>query len=77
MNVESIDTIYFGNQKFINERANRRNPVHQIPLLMGSQKNKPFSLPVLVFMDQTFKATARYFQYLNKEQLMKILKNKT
>jgi len=77
MNVESIDTIYFGNQKFVNERANRRNPVHQIPLLMGNQKNKPFSLPALVFMDQTFKATARYFQYLNKEQLMKILKNKT
>lgn len=73
MNVETTDTITFGNQVFINERKNRRNPIHQIPLLMALQKNKPFSLPALVFMDEKFKATARYFQYLNKEQLLKIL----
>ena len=73
MNVESIDTIHFGGQTFINERANRRNPIHQIPLLMASQKNKVFSLPAFVFMDENFKATARYFQYLNIEQLSKIL----
>lgn len=73
MNVESTDTIYFGNEIFTNERQKRRNPVHQIPLLMARQKNKPFSLPALVFMDENFKATARYFQYLNKEQLLEIL----
>ncbi|WP_347374379.1 thioredoxin family protein [Aequorivita sp. Q41] len=73
MNVETTDTITFGNQVFVNERKNRRNPVHQIPLLMALQKNKPFSLPALVFMDKNFKATARYFQYLNKEQFFKII----
>jgi thioredoxin-related protein len=73
MNVESTDTITFGNQKFINERIKKRNPVHQIPLLMGRQRNKQFSVPALVFMDEDFKATARYFQYLNVEQLLKIL----
>ena len=73
MNVESIDTIMFGNQRFVNERQNRRNPVHQIPLLMASQKNKPFSLPALVVMDENFHARARYFQYLSVEQLSKIL----
>ncbi|MEJ1222753.1 thioredoxin family protein [Sediminicola sp. 1XM1-17] len=73
MNVESRDTIRFGNQVFVNERINKRNPVHQIPLLMARQKNKPFSLPALVFMDENFEAKARYFQYLNVEQLYEIL----
>ena len=73
MNVETRDTIHFGNQTFFNKRAKRRNPIHEIPLLMASQKNKGFSLPAIVFMDQNFKATARYFQYLNVEQLLEIL----
>lgn len=77
MNVENTDTIHFGNQKFVNERINRRNPVHQIPLLMARQKNKPFSLPALVFMDNKFNATARYFQYLSVAQLLKILEEKS
>jgi len=73
MNVESRDTITFGNQKFVNERSNKRNPVHQIPLLMARQKNKPFSVPALVFMDANFKVEKRYFQYLNVKQLTHIL----
>ncbi|MEM0517630.1 MULTISPECIES: thioredoxin family protein [Aequorivita] len=73
MNVESTDTIQFGNDVFFNERQNRRNPIHQIPLLMASRKNKPFSLPALIILDEKFKAQARYFQYLNVEQLSEIL----
>tara|TARA_R100000655_G_scaffold96293_1_gene138679 strand:+ start:376 stop:849 length:474 start_codon:yes stop_codon:yes gene_type:complete len=73
--VESEDSVRFGNQVFINERLNRRNPVHQIALLMARRKNRPFSLPAMVFLDQDFKAKARYFQYLNKEQFLEILEN--
>ena len=73
--VESTDTIHFGNQVFINERLNRRNPVHQIALLMARRKNRPFSLPAMVFLDENFKAEARYFQYINEEQFLKILEN--
>lgn len=75
MNVETKDTIHFGNQVFVNKRLNKRNPIHQIPLLMAQQKNKPFSLPALVFLDDQFNHRARYFQYLNPNQLLKILKN--
>lgn len=75
MNVESTDTIHFGNQKFINKRAKRRNPIHEIPLLMAGQKDKQFSLPAMVFLDEDFEAKARYFQYLNVEQLSEILDN--
>lgn len=73
MNVETTDTIVFGQQTFINERKRKRNPVHQIPLLMARQKNKPFSLPALIVLDEKFKASARYFQYLNVEQLKTVL----
>jgi thiol:disulfide interchange protein len=73
--VESEDTVRFGDQVFINERLNRRNPVHQIALLMARRKNRPFSLPAMVFLDENFKATARYFQYINKDQFLEILGN--
>lgn len=75
MNVETTDSIYFGNRLFINERTNRRNPIHQIPLLMAQQKNKPFSVPAMVFLDENFKAIARYFQYLNTRQFLKVISN--
>ncbi|GGG35714.1 thioredoxin family protein [Bizionia arctica] len=73
MNVESTDTIHFGNQTFINKRTKKRNPVHEIPLLMASQKNKPFTLPALIFFDENFQATSRYFQYLNIKQFLSII----
>ncbi len=74
MDVETTDTIQFGTQIFVNERSNRRNPVHQIALLMARRKNKPFSLPAMVILDENFEAKARYFQFLNREQLLKALR---
>ncbi len=73
MNVESRDTIIFGGQIFINERSGKRNPVHEIPLLMASRKSRPFSLPALVILDEHFEATARYFQFLGVKETMEIL----
>ena len=73
MNVETTDTIFFGQQSFINKRANKRNPVHEIPLLLASRKDAPFTLPAMVLMDSKFNAQARYFQYLDAEQLLAIL----
>lgn len=73
MNIESPDTVFFGKQVFVNERIKKPNPVHQIALLMASQKGKPFSLPAMVMLNANFEATARYFQYLNAAQMMGIL----
>ncbi len=73
MDIETADTITFGNQVFINERLKKRNPVHQIALLMASRKGKPFSLPAMVILDESFEARARYFQYLNPDQMLSIL----
>lgn len=73
MNVESSDTITFGKQTFVNERLEMKNPIHQIPLLMASRKDKQFSLPAMVFFDEKFEATSRYFQFINAEKFVNIL----
>lgn len=75
MNVETLDTIAFGGQVYTNQRANRPNPVHQIPLLLASRKNKPFSLPAMVFFTKDFVAQSRYFQYLGVKEMIKILRD--
>jgi thioredoxin-related protein len=75
MDIETSDTIQFGPQIFVNERLNRRNPVHQIALLMARRKNQPFSLPAMVILDEKFEAKARYFQFLNQNQLVEILRD--
>lgn len=75
MNVESKDTITFGNQVFVNKRLKKSNPVHEIALLMASRKGKAFSLPAMVVLNEKFEATARYFQYLDAAQLLQILRD--
>lgn len=73
MNIESRDTIVFGSQTFVNKKYNKMNPVHQIALLMASRKDKPFSLPAFVVLDDNFSATARYFQFLDASSMVNIL----
>lgn len=73
MNVETTETISFGGELFINENSHKINAIHQIPLLMASRKDAPFSLPAIIILDEKFEARARYFQYLSAEQLEKIL----
>ncbi|WP_323755983.1 thioredoxin family protein [Roseivirga sp.] len=75
MNIESEDTIIFGNTEFKNKNANKRMSVHEIPLMMASRKGKPFSLPAMVVLNENFEATARYFQYLDAQQMLEILEN--
>ncbi|MEO6915086.1 MAG: thioredoxin family protein [Chitinophagaceae bacterium] len=76
MNVESRDTIVFGQQRFINKRSRKVNPVHEIALLMASRKDKPFSLPAFVVLDEKFSAKARYFQFLDAKSMIDILAKK-
>lgn len=73
MNVESKDTIRFGQQVFVNKRINRLNPIHEIALLLASRKDSPFSLPAIVFLDKEFAPRSRYFQYLDVRTMMSIL----
>lgn len=76
MNVESGETIIFGDQTFINKKIKRVNPVHEIALLLASRKDHPFSLPAYVLFDENFMAKTRYFQFLDSDALLKILMDK-
>ncbi len=73
MNIESADTINFGGQVFMNNRIKKVNPIHEIALLMASRKNKPFSVPAFVLLDEQFVAEVRYFQYMDAEAMKKVL----
>jgi hypothetical protein len=75
MDVESTDTIHFGKRAYRNNNQKKRNPVHEIPLLLASRKDRPFTLPALVLFDENFVATARYFQFLDADGMATILKN--
>jgi len=73
MDIESTDTILFGNQLFVNKNSKRKKSVHEIPLMMASRKDYIFSVPAIVLLDEHFEAKARYFQYLNTAQMLEVL----
>ena len=75
MNAESRDTIVFEGKKFFNEEIGKqRNPIHQIPLLLASRKNYPFSLPVTILLDEKFQVTKRDFRYISARKMVRIIK---
>jgi len=75
MNAESKDTIVFEGKKFYNaELGKKRNPTHQIPLLLASRKGYSFSLPVTLILDEKFQVLRRDFQYISAKKMMRVLK---
>lgn len=76
MNAEATDTIIFGGESFSNKQlGKKRNPTHEIPLLLASRENHPFSLPAIVILNQNFEVTERYFEYLSPKQLLEALED--
>ena len=76
MNAETPETIVFGGDSYSNkELGQKRNPTHEIPLLLASRENRPFSLPAMVILNEKFEITARYFEYLSPKKLNRILNN--
>jgi len=74
MNAETNDTIAFGGEIFVNkQRGKKRNPTHEIPLLLASRENYPFSLPAIVVLNEKFVVTERYFEYLSPKQMLEAL----
>ncbi len=76
MNAETTDTIQFGGATYVNKQLGKtRNPTHEIPLLLASRENYPFSLPAIIVLDEKFEIINRYFQYLSPKQLYRALEN--
>jgi hypothetical protein len=75
MNVESRDTVHFGGVQYLNrEHGIKRNPVHEIPLLLASRKGEPFTLPAVILLDEAFHIRNRYFEYISPEKMKEILR---
>ncbi len=76
MNAETTDTIVFGGETFVNKQLRKkRNPTHDIPLLLASRENYPFSLPAIVVLNKKFEVTERYFEYLSPKQMLEALED--
>ncbi len=74
MDAESLDTISFEGQQFINDQVGKtRNPVHQIAQLLALREGQ-FAPPTMVILDETFVVKNRYFEYLTSKKLLKALR---
>ncbi|NRA47911.1 MAG: thioredoxin family protein [Phaeodactylibacter sp.] len=69
--IDSVVT--FGGREFINDQVGQsRNPLHQIAQLLAIRDGQ-FVAPTMVLLDKEFNVTARYFQYLDSKELLKVL----
>jgi thiol-disulfide isomerase/thioredoxin len=74
MDANSSRSIDFDGRTFVNAQVKtRRNPIHQLPLLLASRKEKPFALPALLLLDKDFRIQKRSFEYLTSKDLKKFL----
>lgn len=77
MNAESKDTIIFEGEKYMNKQlGKKRRPTHEIPILLASRKNKSFTLPVTLILNENFNVEKRFFEYLSPKQLLSVLNSK-
>ncbi|MBU2926888.1 thioredoxin family protein [Winogradskyella psychrotolerans] len=74
MNVESLDTIVFDGVTFINKQAEtKRNGIHELPLLLASQENEPFTLPATLILNRNFAIEQKIYNYYTSKQLLEML----
>ena len=72
-NAETDSTITFGGQLLVNDQVGKsRTPIHQIAQLLTLREGS-FVAPTLVFLDETFTITSRYFEYMDSKKLLKAL----
>ncbi|MEM9675099.1 MAG: thioredoxin fold domain-containing protein [Bacteroidota bacterium] len=71
---ETEANIVFGGQTLINDQVGKsRSPIHQIAQLLALREGQ-FAPPTLVILDEDFKVTARYFEYMDSKKLVSALK---
>lgn len=70
---ESVDSVYFDNQVFINPATKKRTgKYHQLTTLLAAQKGK-YIFPTTIFLDADFNMQSRFFQYLGRDKLKRLL----
>lgn len=73
-NAESDRTFTFSGQQLFNDQIGKsRTPIHQIAQLLALRDGQ-FSAPTLIVLNEEFKVTARYFEYMDSKKLLRRLK---
>lgn len=74
MDVETEDTIVFERKTFVNKQAlTQRKGIHELPLLLASRKDTPFTLPATLIFNKNFSLKKRIFDYYTSKQLISML----
>ena len=74
-NAETDSPVTFGGQRLVNDQVGKsRSPIHQIAQLLALREGR-FVAPTLVLLDEEFKVTSRYFEYMDSKKLYNALKS--
>ena len=74
-NVETMDTIAFGGQTFVNKNyGKKRSAFHEIPELLAGRPKQSLDLPATVILNEKFEIIARYYRYISPKEMLLILK---
>lgn len=72
---ESRQEIRFSGQVLVNDQVGKsRKPLHQITQLLALRDGE-FVAPTMIFLNADFKVLARYFEFLDEDELMEVLEN--
>ena len=75
MNAETRDTIYFGNETFINPSGQSgKRSYHELAVLLGSDEDGQFSLPVTLIYNEEFERVSEARKYLNSKAMLEFLR---
>lgn len=74
LDANSRKSVNFEGRTFVNEQTKtKKNPIHQLPLLLASRKEEAFTLPALLLLNQNFRIEKRSFVYLTSEEMKTFL----
>lgn len=70
---ESMDTVRFDGQSFVNRKATkRRKGIHDIALLLAGRDGR-FTAPTTLILDENFRVISRHFEYMDSKKLLSLL----
>jgi len=76
MHAEAQDTVRFAGMVFKNALFGKsRRPTHELPLLLGKRDGRPFSLPLVIILNEDLVVRQRYFEYISPKRMKEILQD--
>ena len=72
---ESRQEIQFSGHVLVNDQVGKsRKPLHQITQLLALRDGE-FVAPTMLILNEDFEIEARYFEFLDEDELLEVLKN--